>query len=141
MRIAVLASDRSTCISRKVGAVLVRDDMIFSTGYNGAPKGLAHCSETSCIRRDMGIKSGERLDLCRGAHAEANAIVQAACLGVSTQGATMYCTLLPCPLCACLIINSGIARVVYAHGYPESLGYTMIVNAGLDIEEFKGRDL
>lgn len=135
MMMAEFAAQRSTCTrkNRRVGAVLVREGMIFSTGYNGAPKGLAHCGDVGCIRDRMNIPSGERLELCRGAHAEANAIVQAAWLGVSTKGATIYCTLLPCPMCACLIINSGIQRVVYKAAYGETLGLTMMKNAGIDI--------
>jgi dCMP deaminase len=137
MNMAIYASERSTCLRRKVGAVLVRDGMVFSTGYNGAPKGLAHCKDVGCIRERMGIKSGERLDLCRAAHAEANAIVQAAMLGASTKGASMYCTLLPCPMCACLVINSGIVKVFYIEGYPESLGYTMLINAGISVMQME----
>lgn len=137
MSLAVLAAERSTCLNRKVGAVLVRDGMVFSTGYNGAAKGLVHCDKIGCIRRKEGARSGERLDLCRGAHAEANAIVQAAWLGVSTRGASMYCTLLPCPTCAALIINSGIKEVVYKERYAETLGYTMLKEAGVEIRQME----
>ncbi len=140
MMMAEFAAQRSTCTrkNRKIGAILTRDNMIISTGYNGAPKGLAHCDDVGCIRTSMGIPSGERLDLCRGAHAEANAIVQAAWLGGSTKGAHIYCTLLPCPMCACLIINSGITRVVYKKEYNETLGLTMLKNSGIAIERFDG---
>jgi len=133
MKMAEFAAERSTCLNRKVGSVLVRDGMIISTGYNGAPKNLPHCEDVGCIRNRMGILSGQRLDLCRAAHAEANAIVQAASLGVSTQNAHIYSTLLPCPMCSCLIINSGITRVVYRDHYPEVLGYTMLTNSGIEV--------
>lgn len=134
MMMAEFAAQRSTCMNRSVGAVLVRDGMVISTGYNGAPKRMKHCDEVGCIRARMNIPSGERLDLCRGAHAEANAVVQAAYLGVSTQGSTMYCTLLPCPMCACLIINCGVKRLVYKKEYNETLGLTMLKDAGVDVK-------
>lgn len=140
MRLAVHASSRSTCLRRQEGAVLVRDGMAFSTGYNGAPKGLKHCVDVGCLREMKNVPSGEQLQLCRGAHAEANAIVQAAYLGVTTRGSELYTTLMPCPFCSTLIINSGIVRVVYGKRYRETLGFTMMKNAGIEMVQFEVLD-
>jgi len=116
MKIANVISQRSTCIKRKVGAVLVKDSHIISTGYNGAPSGFKHCTEETCVRQNL--KSGEKPELCRGVHAEINCIIQAALHGTSIQGdTTLYCTTFPCMSCLKLIINSGVDRLVYKEGY------------------------
>lgn len=138
MKMAHLVSQRATCIRRQVGAVLIRDSMVISTGYNGAPKGLPHCIDHHCIRNQNGVKSGERLELCRATHAEANAIVQAASIGVSTKGAKLYCTLAPCPLCACLIINSGIEEVVYGKRFSKETGLIRLESAGIEVAQYSG---
>ena len=117
MQIAQLVAKRSTCLRRKVGAILVRDKRILCTGYNGPPRGLAHCSEVGCLRDKLGIPSGERQEICRGLHAEQNAIIQAALHGISTKGATLYCKMEPCLDCAKMIINAGIKRVVCEKRY------------------------
>jgi len=132
MKITHLVAERSTCLRRRVGAVIVRDKRIISTGYNGAPKGLAHCLETGCLREKLGIPSGERHELCRGAHAEQNAIIQAAGGGASIEGATMYCTNSPCASCTKMIINAGIRRLVLGTRYPDSLGEELIREAGIE---------
>ena len=111
MDIVELVSLRSTCLRRKVGAVLIKDKRILTTGYNGVPTGIRHCSEVGCLRDRMGVPSGERHELCRGLHAEQNAIIQAALHGVSIKGATLYCTNHPCIICAKMIINSVITTV------------------------------
>ncbi|TFF97794.1 MAG: dCMP deaminase family protein [Promethearchaeota archaeon] len=116
MQIAKVISQRSTCIKRKVGAVLVKDSHIISTGYNGAPTGFKHCTEETCVRQNL--KSGEKPELCRGVHAEINCIIQAALHGTSIKGnTTLYCTTFPCMSCLKLIINSGVNRLVYTEGY------------------------
>lgn len=116
MKIAEVISKRSTCIKRKVGAVLVKNSHIISTGYNGAPSGLKHCTEETCVRKNL--KSGEKPELCRGVHAEINCIIQAALHGTSIQGeTTLYCTTFPCMSCLKLIINSGVDQLVYKEGY------------------------
>ncbi len=116
MRIANVISQRSTCIKRKVGAVLVKESHIISTGYNGAPSGFKHCTKDTCVR--MNLKSGEKPELCRGVHAEINCIIQAALHGTSIQGkTTLYSTTFPCMSCLKLIINSGVHRLVYKEGY------------------------
>lgn len=132
MQIAHLVAERSTCLRRKVGAIIIRDKRIISTGYNGAPRNLAHCIDIGCLREKLGIPSGERHELCRGAHAEQNAIIQAASSGVSMEGATMYCTTAPCSTCAKMIINSGIVRLVLGTEYPDQLGEELIREAGIE---------
>jgi len=131
-----LVASRSTCLRRKVGAVAVRDKRILATGYNGAPSGLRHCLEVGCLREDQNIPSGQRHELCRGLHAEQNVIVQAALHGVSIEGATLYCTDLPCTICAKMIINSGIKRIVYIEGYADELSLTILEEAGVALERF-----
>ena len=121
LELAQLASKRSTCLRRKVGAVIVKDKYLLSTGYNGAPKGITHCEKVGCIREKMKIPSGQRHELCRGLHAEQNAIIQAALHGVSTDNAILYCTNLPCSICAKMIINAGIKRIVFSGGYPDEM--------------------
>ena len=132
MDIVELVSRRSTCLRRKVGAILVRDKRILATGYNGPPAGIAHCSETGCLRDKLKVPSGERHELCRGLHAEQNAIIQAALYGVSTKGSTLYCTTHPCIICAKMIINSGIESFVYRESYRDALAVEMLREAGIE---------
>jgi dCMP deaminase len=130
MEIARLVSTRSTCLRRSVGAVLVRDKTILATGYNGAPRGLRHCEELGgCYREQLGVPSGERHEICRGTHAEQNAIAQAALVGVSTKESTLYVTNHPCNICVKILINAGVKRIVYAEGYPDELASRMIEEA------------
>lgn len=126
MEIARIVSMRSTCLRRHVGAVIVKDKRILATGYNGAPSGLKHCLEVSCLREKLKIASGERHELCRGLHAEQNAIIQAAYHGVSINGAHLYCTHLPCSICIKMLINAGIQEVYYEEGYPDELSMNMV---------------
>lgn len=132
MAIASVVATRSTCLRRKVGAVIVRDRQIISTGYNGAPKGVPHCAEVGCLREKLGIPSGERHEICRGAHAEINAIAQAAATGSTTAGADMYCTHEPCSFCTKAMINAGIRRVLYVFPYPDPLARQLREEAGLE---------
>ncbi|MEI6127824.1 MAG: cytidine/deoxycytidylate deaminase family protein [Pseudomonadota bacterium] len=124
--IARLVARRSTCTRRQVGAVLVKDKRILSTGYNGAPTGLAHCVDMGCLREKNNIPSGQRHELCRGLHAEQNAIIQAAYHGISIQGATLYCTTMPCSICLKMLINAGIIKIVYEEGYPDELSENLL---------------
>ena len=132
MAIASVVATRSTCLRRKVGAVIVRDRQIISTGYNGAPKGVPHCAEVGCLREKLRIPSGERHEICRGAHAEINAIAQAAATGSTTAGADMYCTHEPCSFCTKAMINAGIRRVHYVFPYPDPLARQLRQEAGLE---------
>lgn len=118
MMLAKLAASRSTCLSRPTGAVIVKDRQILATGYNGSLPGQAHCVDDGvCFRRSVGCPEEAKYNMCRSAHAEANAIALGAKKGVSLEGATIYCTLEPCITCAKLIVMSGISRVVYEYGY------------------------
>lgn len=136
MKIAQLVSTRSTCLRRKVGAVIVRDNQILATGYNGAPKGVPHCAETGCLREKLNIPSGERHEICRGVHAEQNAIIQAAVNGVSIRNATIYCTHQPCSICAKMIINAEIEAIVIGEEYPDALAREMISNTNIMMVHF-----
>jgi len=133
MEIAELVSSRSTCLRRQVGAVLVRDKHIIATGYNGAPRGVSHCLEVGCLREKLGIPSGERHEMCRGTHAEQNAIIQAALHGVSTDGATLYCTHQPCILCGKMLINAGVKKVIFRGDYPDGLALELMHEAGIEM--------
>jgi dCMP deaminase len=128
-----IVANRATCIRRRVGAALVRDRRILSTGYNGAPSGLRHCLEIGCLREQMKIPSGERHELCRGLHAEQNAIIQAALHGVGVNGATLYCTNHPCIICAKMIINAGIVRIVVGGEYRDRLAEEMLTEADIEV--------
>ena len=136
MDITVLVAKRSTCTRRAVGAVIVRDKRILTTGYNGAPSGVRHCLEVGCLRERLNIESGQRHELCRGIHAEQNAIIQAAFHGVSIRGATLYCTNLPCLICAKMIINAGISKVFYLSGYADDLSREMLEEARVELVHF-----
>ena len=134
--IARLVSKRSTCTRRKVGAVVVRDKRVLATGYNGAPTGLSHCAETGCIREKMGVPSGQRHELCRGLHAEQNAIIQAAYHGISINDAILFCTTLPCSICFKMIINAGIKEVVYEEGYPDDLTEAFLKESDIKMTKY-----
>jgi len=136
MHITRQVARRSTCLRRQVGAVIVQDKRILTTGYNGPPTGLAHCEEVGCIRQQMDVPSGERTELCRGLHAEQNAIIQAALHGVRIAGSDIYITLQPCVLCAKMLINAGIRRIVYDGDYPDELARRMLAEAGIKLVRF-----
>jgi dCMP deaminase len=141
MGIAKLTSERSTCLRRKVGAIIVRDKQVAATGYNGAPKGIAHCDEKGgCLREKLGIPSGERHELCRALHAEQNAIIQAATSGQSIEGATIYITHQPCVICAKMIINAGIRKIIVNEGYPDEFAVEILDEAGLKIVSMENRN-
>lgn len=140
MEIAEIVKTRSTCLRRQVGAVIVKENRIITTGYNGAPSGLRHCTEMGiCERQRLHIPSGERHELCRALHAEQNAIIQAAKIGVSTEGATIYITLQPCAICAKMLINAGITRIVHRGEYPDALSRSILEEAGIEVVAMQGR--
>lgn len=136
MRITKLVATRSSCLRRRVGAVLVKDKRILATGYNGAPAGMAHCEEAGCLRDQLHIPSGERHELCRGLHAEQNAIIQAARQGTEIKDSTLYCTTAPCSLCAKMLINAGVTRIVYEGSYPDERAMAFFAEAGVKVEHF-----
>lgn len=138
MEICEVVKTRATCLRRQVGAVIVKDNRIITTGYNGSPSGLKHCTELGgCEREKLGIPSGQRHELCRALHAEQNAIIQASKLGISTDGATVYVTIQPCVICAKMIINAGIVRIVYKGEYPDVLAKSILDEAGIEITILK----
>jgi dCMP deaminase len=132
-RITDLVASRSTCLRRKVGAILVRDRRILSTGYNGAPQGLAHCLDIGCLREKLGVPSGQRHELCRAIHAEQNAIIQAARHGVSVVDSDLYCSAHPCVICTKMLINSGVKRIYFREGYPDELSAAMLNEADVQV--------
>jgi dCMP deaminase len=135
MEMAELTAKRSTCSRRQVGAVIVRDNRAVATGYNGAPRGLAHCEEKGgCLRQQLNIPSGQRHELCRALHAEQNAIISAASMGNAIEGGTIYITHQPCVICAKMIVNAGIKRIVVREGYPDELAMEILDEAGLTVE-------
>ena len=140
IEITRLVATRTTCLRRGVGAILVKDRNILATGYNGVPSGITHCGDTGCLRDKMKVPSGERHELCRGLHAEQNAIIQAARHGTNIDGATLYCTTMPCIICTKMIINAGIKKVVYREGYSDDLAREMITEAGIEVVHFVSDD-
>lgn len=141
MDIARLVAERSTCLRRHVGAVLVRDRRILCTGYNGPPHGVPHCDVAGCLRAKLKLAAGERIEICRGIHAEQNALVQAAAFGISVRGATLYCTHEPCITCTKMLLNAGIGQFVVGEAYPDSLRQQMMRQAGgsLKLIDERGR--
>lgn len=137
IEITQLVSTRSTCLRRQVGAIIVYDKRILATGYNGAPKNLPHCLNVGCLRDTLKVPSGTRHELCRGIHAEQNAIIQAATSGVNIEGAVLYCTHFPCSLCIKMIINASLKTVFYIDGYPDELSQTLSKESALQIIQIK----
>ncbi len=133
LKIAKLVSERSTCLRRNVGAIIVKDKKILATGYNGAPAGITHCDEAGCIRAELDIPSGQRHELCRGLHAEQNALLQAALHGNSVKDSILYATVQPCIICAKMIINAGIIEIVIMGGYPDEMAAKFLKEAGLKV--------
>lgn len=139
MEIAGIVARRSTCIRRNIGALIVKEKRILSTGYNGAPSGLQHCGDLGCLRQEKGVASGERHELCRGLHAEQNAIIQAAYHGVSIKGGLLYSTHLPCSICVKMVINAGIDQVFYLEGYPDELATQLVAESGIIVKQISLR--
>jgi dCMP deaminase len=137
MTIARQVSERSTCLRRRCGAVIVKDRRMLATGYNGTPRGLRHCAEIGCLREQRGIASGAHHELCRGIHAEQNAIIQAALHGVAIEGSTIYTTHQPCVQCAKMLINAGVSEIVYAESYPDPLSEEMLTEAGVSRRRYE----
>ncbi|RKY36649.1 MAG: cytidine deaminase [Candidatus Omnitrophota bacterium] len=134
LSIVKLVAQRSTCLRRKVGALIVKDKRILCTGYNGAPSGLAHCADVGCLREKLNIPSGQRHELCRGLHAEMNAFLQAARYGISLVGGIIYCTNYPCIICAKMIINAGIKEVIILADYPDQYAKDILAEAGIEVK-------
>ena len=137
MQMAQLVATRSTCLRRKVGAVLVKEKRVLASGYNVAPSGLEHCLDIGCLREKLKVPSGERHELCRGLHAEQNALLQAALYGISTQGSVLYLTNTPCIICAKMIINAKIKEIVVADDYPDRLALLMLRQAKIRVRRHR----
>jgi dCMP deaminase len=137
MDITRLVATRSTCLRRRVGAVMVRDKRILATGYNGVPKNLAHCLDIGCLRDKLGVPPGERHELCRGLHAEQNAILQAATSGTNLEGCILYTTHSPCSLCVKMLLNASIQKVLFLEGYPDDLAKELAAEGGLAVIPFR----
>jgi dCMP deaminase len=137
---ALIASTRSTCVRRRVGAVIVLENRILATGYNGSPAGTQHCTDIGCLRQQLGIPSGERHEICRGSHAEMNAVAQAAASGTAIRSCTIYTTVEPCSMCSKLLINAGCGRIVYMVPYPDELSRTLREEAALDSGIYEDRE-
>ncbi|MFH1840128.1 MAG: cytidine/deoxycytidylate deaminase family protein [Nanoarchaeota archaeon] len=139
MKMTLLIRERSTCIVRKTGAVLVKNNKVLAVGYNGSPAGTKHCTDHGiCKRREAGLDPGEyRDELCRVVHAEENVLLQAAKFGVSTDGATVYCYYFPCTMCSKSMINAGIKEIVFAEDYPNELAKELLQEAGVKVRQFK----
>lgn len=129
--LAQQVSTRTTCTRRAVGAVIVKDNRILATGYNGVPIGMKHCGEVGCLREKLNVPSGERQEICRGLHAEQNAIIQAARYGIDISGAKIYITTQPCITCAKMLVNAGINEIIYANPYPDELSLGILDEAGI----------
>lgn len=139
MEMADLVSSWASCYkeNRKIGAVIVKNKRVMTTGYNGAPAGVKTCVERGeCLRERLGIPSGTKHEICYATHAEQNAIIQAAKLGVSIDGATLYCTHQPCTICTKMIINSGIRKVIYREGYPDEFSKEILKEAGIEVVKY-----
>ncbi len=144
MQMAHVIASWASCYQpeRKIGAVIVKDKRIMTTGYNGAPAGIKTCVERGeCLRRKMNIPSGQRQEFCYAVHAEQNAIVQAAKLGISIEDATLYCTHQPCVMCTKILINAGIRRVVYQHGYPDDFSLEILGESGVLVERYQQEEM
>jgi len=133
MSMAELVATRATCLRRDVGAVIVKEKRVLATGYNGAPRGLSHCADTGCVRQQMNIESGTRHELCRGVHAEQNAIIQAAYFGVSVKDSSIYITNFPCVVCAKMLVNAGIKEIVYKNDYVDELSRQVLEEAQVSV--------
>jgi len=137
MEMSELAAKRSTCLRRKVGAVLVKNKKVLATGYNGAPKDITHCEVTGCLREKMGVPSGERHEICRGVHAEQNLVAQAAFHGVKTEGSTVYCTHQPCIICTKILINAGIKKIYFKNAYADEFSAKLLEESDIEFLQYK----
>ncbi len=138
MEMAELVAKRSTCLRRNVGAVVVKEKRVLTTGYNGTPRGLRHCAEVGCVRQENHIESGTRHELCRGVHAEQNAVIQAAYFGVSIKDSIIYTTNYPCVMCAKILVNAGICEIVYKDEYIDELSKKVLEESKMNVRKYAG---
>ena len=135
IKLAALVAERSTCLRHNIGAVIVKDKRVIAGGYNGSARGAPNCSEVGCLKNELGIKTGTGHEICRAVHAEMNAIIQGAIHGISVYGSTMYCTHTPCTLCARMIVNAGIKRVVSYHNYSDESARKFLEQSGVILDK------
>jgi len=135
MKLAALVGERSTCLRHNIGAIIVRDKRVIATGYNGSARGAPNCIEVGCLKDELGIKSGTGHETCRAIHAEQNAIIQGASHGIPVEGTTMYCTHTPCTICARMIVNAGIVRVVSYHDYSDESARVFLEKSGIVLDK------
>lgn len=138
-KIIDVVKERSTCIRRQVGAVIVKDNHILATGYNGVPTGISHCEDVGCLREKLNVPSGQRHELCRGLHAEQNAIIQAAKYGIMIEGSKIYTNAKPCSICTKMIINSGIKEIIFIEYYNDPLADELLSETDLIIRKFESK--
>lgn len=139
MTLADEVATRTTCLRRAVGAIIVKEKRILATGYNGVPTGLRHCSVAGCLREKLGVPSGQRHEICRGLHAEQNALLQAARYGIDIEGSSIYITTQPCVVCAKMLINAGISEIIYRNPYPDELAMVLLNESNIKIRIFDGQ--
>lgn len=139
MTLADEVASRTTCLRRAVGAIIVKERRILATGYNGVPTGLRHCDVTGCLREQLKVPSGQRHEICRGLHAEQNALLQAARYGIDIEGSSIYITTQPCVVCAKMLINAGIAEIIYRNPYPDELAMELLGESNIKIRVFDGQ--
>ena len=139
MKLANEVATRTTCMRRGVGALIVKERRILATGYNGVPTGLRHCDVTGCLCQQLGVPSGQRHEICRGLHAEQNALLQAARYGINIEGASIYITTQPCVVCAKMLINAGISEIIYQNPYPDELSMELLKESGIKMRVFDGQ--
>ncbi len=139
MTLADEVATRTTCLRRAVGAIIVKEKRILATGYNGVPTGLRHCFVTGCLREKLGVPSGQRHEICRGLHAEQNALLQAARYGIDIEGSSIYITTQPCVVCAKMLINAGISEIIYRNPYPDELAMELLNESNIKIRIFDGQ--
>ncbi|MCK5449498.1 AAA family ATPase [Candidatus Pacearchaeota archaeon] len=135
MKLASLVAERSTCLRHNIGAVIVKDKRVITSGYNGSARGAPNCSEVGCLKNELKIKTGTGHEICRAVHAEMNAIIQGAIHGISVYGSTIYCTHTPCTLCARMIVNAGIKRVVSYHNYSDESARKFLEQSGVILDK------
>lgn len=140
MKLANEVATRTTCMRRAVGALIVKERRILATGYNGVPTGLRHCDVAGCLRQQLGVPSGQRHEICRGLHAEQNALLQAARYGINIEGASIYITTQPCVVCAKMLINAGISEIIYQNPYPDELAMELLNESGIKMRVFDGQN-
>ena len=138
MSYAINISSNANCIKGKVGAIFVKDDKIIAEGVNSVPNGITPCTEETCIRKKLNLKSGENQELCFVVHAEQNALIDALNNKIDVKDSILYVTKQPCIICAKMLINAGIKKIIYLKAYPDKYAESLLKGAGIEITKFEG---